>query len=87
MSYRLQGCCFSIKSFTYGTGIPTYLSDMILSHLPTRSLRSNRSSLLNVHRANIIAALPAFSNFGPIVWNSLSKDVYVLNLFRYFVRG
>jgi len=49
------------------TGTPAYLSEMISSYLPSRSLRSNRSSLLNVHRVIINAALPAFSNSAPIV--------------------
>jgi len=64
-----------------------YLSEMISSRLPSRSFRSNRSSLLNVHLVKIIAALAAFQIMPQLYGIHCLKMINVLSLFRYFVRG
>lgn len=58
---------------------PTYLSSLISTYTPSRSLRSSGSNLLNVPRSNIHFTDKSFDIAGPTVWNSLPSDIRSLN--------
>jgi len=54
---------------------PAYLSDLIQTHVPTRTLRSSDAPLLAVPRTRTELARRAFSVAAPSVWNSLPADI------------
>jgi len=56
------------------TATPAYLSDLIQTHVPIRTLRSE-APLLAVPRTRTELARRAFSVAAPSVWNSLPADI------------
>ena len=54
---------------------PAYLSDLIQTAVPTRSLRSSAAPLLSVPRTRTELARRAFSVAAPRTWNSLPSDI------------
>ena len=54
---------------------PAYLSDLIQTAVPTRSLRSSAAPLLSVPRTRTELTRCAFSVAAPRTWNSLSSDI------------
>jgi len=57
------------------TAIPAYLSDLIQTHVPIRTLRSSEAPLLAAPRTRTELARRAFSVVAPSVWNSLPADI------------
>lgn len=55
---------------------PTYLSDLVLPYIPTRTLRSQDAGLLIVPRiSKQTAGGRAFSYRAPFLWNGLPTNV------------
>ena len=64
---------------------PSYISDMLQTHTPARSLRSSKSNLLTVRKSRTSYGDRAFSVAAPKLWNSLPdsiKQSSTLNCFR-----
>ena len=57
------------------TATPAYLSDLIQTHVPIRTLRSSDAPPLAVPRTRTELARRAFSVAAPPVWNSLPADI------------
>ena len=72
VAYRIQ---FKVLLLTYKSlhnNTPTYLSDLLESYTPARSLRSSTAGLLHVPKANLSTlGERAFSYIAPKLWNSL----------------
>ena len=56
-------------------GQVVYLSDLIQTNVPIRTLRSSDAPLLAVPRTRTELARRAFSVAAPSVWNSLPADI------------
>ena len=55
---------------------PSYLSDLLLSYQPSRTLRSSGTGLLIVPKVRTKThGEAAFSHYGPRLWNSLPEGV------------
>ena len=55
---------------------PTYLSDLVLPYIPTRTLQSQDAGLLTVLRiSKQTAGGRAFSHRAPLLWNGLPAHV------------
>ena len=57
------------------TATPAYLSDLIQTHVPSRTLHSSDAPLLAVPRTRTKLARRTFSVAAPSVWNSLPADI------------
>ena len=57
------------------TATPAYLSDLIQTHVPIRTLHSSGAPLLAVSRTRTELAQRAFSVATPSMWNSLPADI------------
>ena len=57
------------------TATAAYLSDLIQTHVPIRTLRSSDAPLLAIPRTRTELARRAFSVAAPSVWNSLPADI------------
>ncbi|GFR98488.1 reverse transcriptase-like protein [Elysia marginata] len=70
--------CFKIAITVFkclnGLG-PQYLSELLNSYVPNRSLRSMNENLLVIPTTNLKLGKSAFSVGGPIIWNSLDSHV------------
>ena len=56
------------------TATPTYLSKLVQTHAPPRTLRSSDAPMLIVPRIHTELARRAFSVAAPSTWNSLPAD-------------
>ena len=55
---------------------PSYLSELLLSYQPSRTLRSSGAGLLVVpHTKTKTHGEAAFSHYGPKLWNSLPENI------------
>ncbi len=55
---------------------PSYLSDLLLSYQPSRTLRSSGTGLLTIPRVKTKThSEAAFSHYGPYLWNSLPENL------------
>ena len=55
---------------------PSYLSDLLLSYQPSRTLRSSSTGLLTIpHVRSKTHGEAAFSYYGPRLWNSLPENL------------
>jgi len=55
---------------------PSYLSDLLLSYQPWRTLRSSGTGLLIIPRVRTQThGEAAFSHYGPHLWNSLPESI------------
>ena len=55
---------------------PSYLSDLLLSYQPSRTLRSSGTGLLIVPKVRTKThGEAAFSHYGPQLWNSLPENI------------
>ena len=65
---------------------PTYLKDLIVPHIPTRTLRSSTQSLLRVPPTRLVTCGDrAFCKAGPACWNALPielRETMPLNTFK-----
>ncbi|GFR70345.1 reverse transcriptase-like protein [Elysia marginata] len=52
---------------------PPYLSELLKSYLPNRSLRFMKENLLVIPTTNLKLGERAFSVGGPMIWNSLES--------------
>ena len=68
---------FKVLLLTYkALHAPTYLSDLVLPYIPTRTLRSQDAGLLTVPRiSKHTAGGRAFSYIAPFSWNGLPIHV------------
>jgi len=57
------------------TATPTYLSELVQTRAPPRTLRSSDASMLIVPRVHTKLARRAFSVAAPSTWNSLPADI------------
>ena len=72
IKYKVACMCFSAIN---GSGL-AYLSELL--HVYTRTLRSSSEThMLKIqqYKRRLVAFAPAFSCFGPHVWNSLPQDL------------
>ena len=80
VKYRLR---FKVNTFTYKVlnGLaPTYTSDIVQKHQPTRSLRSTEKSLLVVPVLRTATyGERCFSRHVAILWNDLPENIKQLN--------
>ena len=75
MSARID---FRILVFVFNSltgNCPEYIDDCIEEYLPSRSLRSQSKRLLKVKRYRNSYGKRAFSNYAPVLWNSLPSIV------------
>ena len=55
---------------------PSYLSDLLLSYQPSRTLRSSGTGLLTIPKVRTKThGEAAFSHYGPQLWNSLPQNI------------
>ena len=83
VKYRLR---FKVNTFTYKVlnGLaPIYMSDIVLKHQPTRSLRSTEKSLIVVPVLRT-ATERCFSRHAAILWNDLPENIKQLNTLSSF---
>ena len=82
IQYKIATVCYSVITYLKS---PSYLSDLLELHIPSRTLRSladNRIFILNRHRK--CQGQRAFSFTGPSVWNNLPFSVrYTQILFSF----
>ena len=77
-SSETAGVTYKVAQLTHkvrATATPAYLSDLIQTHVPIRTLRSSEAPLLAVPRARTELARRAFSVAAPSVWNYLPADI------------
>ena len=65
---------------------PSYISEMLQSYRPERTLRSKKSNLLLVKRTRVRYGARAFSVSGPSLWNKLPQEIRDSNSFSIFKR-
>ena len=63
---------------------PTYLSSLLHTYTPTRSLRSSSAHLLVEPRLSTTLASRCFRSAGPRIWNSLPNDIKLAPSFSSF---
>ena len=73
LSYRAKVALLTHK--VRATATPAYLSDLIQTRVPIRTLRSSDAPLLAVPRTRTELARRAFSVAAPSIWNSLPADI------------
>ena len=82
IEYKISTLCFQCL---YSDHMPVYLSELILPYKPSRTLRSQDSSLLSVPRFCLDGyGKRSFSVFGPTTWNSLPLSLRQLQCFTTF---
>ena len=75
VKYRIQ---FKIAVTTFKvltTLEPSYLTDIVRLHVPTRNLRSSGRNLLQDKRMNLVFGERAFCHAAPAVWNNLPQHI------------
>ena len=80
VSFKLS--CLVYRSL-HGTA-PAYLSDLLTSYIPTRSLRSSDLDLLSVPRCNTAFGSRGFRSAGPRLWNSLPHNIRTTDSYSSF---
>ena len=82
IEYKMSTLCFQCLHSDF---MPVYLSELLLPYRPSRTLRSQDSSLLSVPRFSLDSfGKRSFSVFGPITWNSLPVSLRQLQCFTTF---
>ena len=82
IQYKIACLCFQCLSHNT---MPPYLSDLLHSYQPPRTLRSLDTSLLSVPRFCLETfGRRSFSVFGPTVWNSLPLPLRKTQCFSTF---
>ena len=82
IQYKIACLCFQCLSHNT---MPSYLSDLLHSYQPPRTLRSLDTSLLSVPRFCLETfGRRSFSVFGPTVWNSLPLPLRKTQCFSTF---
>src|SRR5260221_7542046 len=74
VKYRIQ---FKIAVTTFKvltTLEPSYLTDIVRHHVPTRNLRSSGRNLLQDKRMNLVFGERAFCHAAPAVWNTTYRN-------------
>jgi len=83
-----QRISFKLATLTYKsihTGSPSYLSELLQPHVPSRTLRSSSGNYLSQPRHKLAFGGRAFSVAAPKLWNSLPiglRDSSTLSTFR-----
>ena len=75
VKYRIQ---YKVAVTVYKiltTQEPSYLTDVIRFHVPSRHLRSCNRNLLQKDRTNLVFTDRSFSQAAPTVWNNLPQHV------------
>jgi hypothetical protein len=80
VSFKLS--CLVYRSL-HGTA-PAYLSGLLTSYIPTRSLRSSDLDLLSVPRCNTAFGSRGFRSAGPRLWNSLPHNIRTTDSYSSF---
>ena len=82
IEYKIATLCFQCL---HSEHTPVYLSELLLPYRPSRTLRSQDSSLLSVPRFSLDTyGRRSFSVFGPTTWNSLPLSLRQLQCFSTF---
>ena len=82
IEYKISTLCFQCL---HSGHMPVYLSELLHPYRPSRTLRSQDSSLLSVPRFSLDSyGKRSFSVFGPTVWNSLPLFLRQLQCFTTF---
>ena len=63
---------------------PTYLSELITDHIPSRSLRSSSANRLAVHTCHSSTGSRSFRHIAAAVWNGLPADIRLSNSLETF---
>ena len=71
VTYKLAVLTHKVRT----TATPTYLSELVQTHAPPRTLRSSDTPTLVVPRIHTELARRAFSVAAPSTWNSLPADI------------
>ena len=65
---------------------PSYISEMLQSYQPKRTLRSTKSNLLVAKKTRVRYGARAFSVSGPSLWNNLPQEIRDSNSLSMFKR-
>ena len=68
---------YKIAIITYNcvtTKTPSYLSDLLQIHMPSRNMRSSGNRTLVLHRCRTTTASRSFVSAAPRIWNNLPTD-------------
>jgi hypothetical protein len=69
---------YKIAIITYNcvtTKTPSYLSDLLQIHMPSKNMRSSGNRTLVLHRCRTATASRSFTSSAPRIWNNLPTDI------------